>query len=40
MGGGGVGRNAVLAFGIDISELGSIWTEMCAEGTGAEVSGL
>lgn len=31
------GANAVLAFRFDTSELGSIWTEICAYGTAVKV---
>lgn len=33
----GKGANAVLAFRFDTSELGSVWTEICAYGTAVRV---
>ena len=32
-GGAGQGRDAILAFRFDTSELGTTWTEICAYGT-------
>jgi uncharacterized protein YbjQ (UPF0145 family) len=36
----GKGANAVIAFRFDTSELGSIWTEICAYGTAVRVRKL
>jgi uncharacterized protein YbjQ (UPF0145 family) len=33
----GKGANAIIAFRFDTSELGSMWTEICAYGTAARV---
>jgi uncharacterized protein YbjQ (UPF0145 family) len=33
----GKGANAVIAFRFDTSELGSVWTEICAYGTAVRV---
>jgi uncharacterized protein YbjQ (UPF0145 family) len=34
------GANAILAFRFDTSELGSVWTELCAYGTAVRASKL
>lgn len=36
----GKGANAVIAFRFDTSELGSIWTEICAYGTAVRATKL
>jgi len=34
------GANAIVAFRLDTSELGSTWTEICAYGTAVRASGI
>jgi hypothetical protein len=34
------GRDAILAFRLDTAELGSTWTEICAQGTAVRVRKL
>jgi uncharacterized protein YbjQ (UPF0145 family) len=36
----GKGANAIVAFRFDTSELGSVWTEICAYGTAVKVRKL